>query len=102
MIARVTTFSGPPEAHEQGWRIFEEQIVPWLEDAMGFRGALALLSGERALGITFWDSQETAAVVDEALVRFREEVAGAIGTTSLTLETYDVALAVGLALGPGS
>jgi hypothetical protein len=99
VFVRVTSWQGEPEALAEGTRIYEEQIVPWLRDAHGWRGLLILLDRDgKALALTFWESEEAADAADAAIARFRGEVAGAVGTSQLSIESYDLALAVGLGL----
>ena len=99
MIARLTSFSGDPDGLREGARIYEEQILPWLRDATGFRGVMVLHDeGERALGLTFWETEADANAADEAMSRFRADVSGAVGSTPLGAETYAVLLSVGPSL----
>jgi heme-degrading monooxygenase HmoA len=99
VIVRMTSFSGNPEGLREGARIYEEQIVPWLQDATGFRGVMVLHDGaERALGLSFWESEADAISADEAMARFRADVSGAVGSTPLGAETYEVLLSVGPSL----
>jgi heme-degrading monooxygenase HmoA len=99
VIARLTTFSGTPEGMREGARIYEEQILPWLRDATGFRGVMVLHDdGERALGLTFWESEADADAADAAMARFRADVSGAVGSTQVGAETYQVLLSVGPSL----
>lgn len=101
MYARVTTFEGPPERIETGVRLFREEVIPWLRDATGFRGWIVLLDrpGEKALGITFWATEE--AMTDSAASggELRDEVAARMQTPMTSLEYYEVALVEALALG---
>jgi hypothetical protein len=92
MVARVSTFKGSPEQLEEGVRIFTENVLPWLRDATGFRGWVALLDrpNERALGITFWATEEAA---DEGAASggpLRDEIAQSVGALMQTIELWDV------------
>ena len=92
MVTRVTTFDGTPEQIEEGVRLFTETTLPWLRDATGFRGWLALHDREhnRAIGITFWTTEEAADAGNENAGPFRDEIAASVGTTMTSFELYDV------------
>lgn len=92
MFARVTTFEGSAEGIEEGVRVFREDVLPWLRDATGFRGALALTDrpGERVLVITFWATEEAAADRPESGAAIRDEIAARVGTPMQKLELFEV------------
>ena len=100
MYARVTEFEGSPERIEEGVRLFREEVIPWLRDATGFRGWIVLLDrqGEKALGLTFWATEEAMTDPARSGGDLRDEVAERIGTTMTNLTYYEVALAEHLAL----
>jgi len=99
VIARLTSFSGDPDGLREGARIYEEQILPWLRDTTGFRGVMVLHDGaERALGLTFWETEADADAAADAMARFRSDVSGAVGSTQLAAETYAVLLSIGPSL----
>ena len=97
MFARVTRFSGTPEQIGSGLRLYREQAIPWLEEASGFRGFVALVNpeGGRSMGITFWTTEEAAA---ESGGPLRDLVAEHTGTTMDTLEVFEVAFVESLDL----
>jgi hypothetical protein len=100
VYARVTEFEGSPERLEEGVRLFREEVIPWLREATGFRGWIVLFDrpAEKALGITFWATEE--AMTDNAASGgdLRDEVAERMGTRMTNLTYYEVALAEHLAL----
>jgi len=101
MVARVSTFKGTPEQLEEGVRIFTENVLPWLRDATGFRGWVALLDrpNERALGITFWATEEAA---DEGAASggpLRDEIAQSVGALMQTIELWEVMYVDAVGLG---
>jgi AraC-like DNA-binding protein len=100
VIARVTTFEGDPERMEEGARIFRDQVVPWLRDSTGFRGLIVLVDreNERAMGISFWTTKETATDAYTSGATLRDEVAASVGTTMTGEEFYEVVTAQALAL----
>jgi hypothetical protein len=92
MVARVSTFKGTPDQLEEGVRIFTENVLPWLRDATGFRGWIALIDrpNERAIGITFWSDEQAA---DEGNVSggpLRDEIAKSVGALMQSMELWDV------------
>jgi len=92
MVTRVTTFEGKPEQIEEGVRLFTETTLPWLRDATGFRGWLALHDREhdRAIGITFWTDEEAADAGNEKGGPFRDEISENVGTLMTGFELYEV------------
>lgn len=100
MFARVTTFQGDPERMVEGARIFREEVVPWLRDSTGFRGVIVMVDreNERALGISFWTTKETATDAFTSGASLRDEVAASVGTTMTGEEFYEVVTAQALSL----
>lgn len=100
MHVRVTRFEGPLEGIEEGIRIYREEVVPWLQDSTGFRGWMVLLDrpNSRALGLTFWSSEEAMADSAASGARLRDELAASIGTVMKSLEHYELAVTDGLSL----
>jgi hypothetical protein len=103
MIARVTAFQAEGGALDQVARLYESQVVPWLEAATGFGGMMILLDreGGRALALSFWADAEALGGAREALERFRTLVANTIGSTNLGIDEYEVALAAGISFHAG-
>ena len=100
MYARVTEFEGSPERMEEGVRLFREEVIPWLRDATGFRGWIVLFDrpGDKALGITFWATEESMTDSAASGGDLRDEVAERMGTHMTSLAYYEVAVAEHLAL----
>ena len=100
MIARVTNFEGDPERMDEGVRIYREQVVPWLRDSTGFRGVIIMIDREndRAMGVSFWTSKETATDSAASGASLRDELAASVGTTLTGEEFYEVVTAEALAL----
>lgn len=95
MFARVTRFRGTAEQIDAGLTIFREQAIPWLREASGFRGFIALVDAEagRSLGITFWTSEEAAADAVASGGALRDLVTEHVGTTMESLEVFRLAAA---------
>lgn len=100
MYARVTEFEGAPERMEEGVRLFREEVIPWLRDATGFRGWVVLFDrpNEKAIGITFWATEESMTDNAASGGDLRDEVAARMGTRMTNLAYYEVVLAEHLAL----
>ena len=92
MVARVTHFEGTPEQLQDGVRIFVENVLPWLRDATGFRGWVALLDREhdRALGVTFWADEQSAEDGAASGGPLRDEIAESVGALMRSMELWDV------------
>jgi hypothetical protein len=94
VLARFTSFEGPPESIVEGFRTFRDDLVQWFRDATGFRGWLALLDvpGGRSIGITLWATEE--ALADEAAsgAGLRDEVAAGLQTKVTSVERYEVVM----------
>jgi heme-degrading monooxygenase HmoA len=100
MFARVTTFQGSPDRIEEGIRIYREQVIPWLRDSTGFRGWLALLDrdNERALGVTFWTSEQAMTDGEAGGAALRDEVAAGVGAVMESMAFYEIAAAESILL----
>jgi heme-degrading monooxygenase HmoA len=100
VFARVTTFEGAPGRIDEGLRIYAEEVIPWLRDATGFRGFVALVDreGQKSLGITFWATKEDMAADATRGGALRDEVAATVQTTRTSLEYYEVGMVKELGL----
>jgi hypothetical protein len=106
MFARVTTFEGPPEQVGAAILIFREEVIPWLEDATGFRGWIVLADRERerAMGLTFWATEEAMKDEGTSGAVLRDDLAASVGIEMTSLEFFEVVVAEALALdeSPGA
>ena len=93
-VARFTSFEGPPESIEEGFRTFSDDLADWFRDATGFRGWLVLLDAPkgRSIGITLWASNQ--ALEDEVAsgATLRNEVAAGLQTSVTNVERYDLVM----------
>ncbi len=85
---------------DEGARIFREEVVPWLRDSTGFRGVIVMVDreNERAMGVSFWTTKETATDAFTSGASLRDEVAASVGTTMTGEEFYEVVTAQALSL----
>jgi len=87
-------FEGSPEHIDESLRQAREVVLPQAKQDQGFKGMIAL--GDRrsgkALGITFWESEEAMRASEEDANRLREESAEASGGTVAGVERYEVGL----------
>ena len=94
MHARVSSLEGSPAPIDQMLRQVREEVLPRAKQIDGFKGMIAL--GDRhsgkALGITFWESEEAMRASEEAANRLREASAEAGGETIASVERYEVGL----------
>src|SRR5215204_5427344 len=92
VYARVSSFEGPPELMNEALRQAREEVLPEARQMEGFKGMIAL--GDRqsgkALGITFWESEEAMRASEEAANRLREESAEAGGERIAGVDRYEV------------
>jgi len=94
VFARVSIYKGTPEQSDQAVELFRTDVLPWLREATGFRGALILddREAERSLAITFWDSRERAADPETSGIALRDEVSATVGSQLEDQEIYEVLL----------
>ena len=99
----MTTFRGSPEQIAEGARIYREAVGPWLRDATGFRGFVALAdpANERGIMISLWASEELARDTEGSGMKLRDEVAETVQTPIESVEFLDV-LVLDVAAEPGS
>ena len=92
MWARVATFRGEPENVEQGLALYEEQVLPWVSDATGYRGWTVLLDrpAGTALAVTFWATEEDMHANEEAAKEFRARLGGGMGVEAVAVGFYEV------------
>jgi len=92
VYARVSSFEGPPELMNEALRQAREEVLPEARQMEGFKGMIAL--GDRqsgkALGMTFWESEEAMRASEEAANRLREESAEAGGERIAGVDRYEV------------
>jgi hypothetical protein len=95
MFARVVTYRGPPEQIEEGLRIFREHVLPWARGLTGFRGWIFLLdrSGEKAIGVSFWASEEAMKESVAISDPLREKLVSGLEASIESLSSYEVAAA---------
>ncbi len=96
----MTTFSGSPERIEEGMHVYRDQVIPWLRDATGFRGWVVLIDreNEKAVGLTFWATEQDALEGEKSGGPLRDEVAASVGAIMESLQLYEVAVVEGVAL----
>ena len=94
MFARVHVLQTTPEQSDQGLEIVQDQLLPWLRDASGYRGLIRLLDREngKTLVISLWSDEEALAASTEAGARFAELTSEATGATRLAIDTYEATL----------
>ena len=94
MHARVVTFEGSSERMqgEDAGRRFRERVLPTLQQQAGFKGAYVLFNRSRGklLGITLWESEESAQKAMQAMDPIRAASAQEMGAPTVAPEDYEV------------
>jgi heme-degrading monooxygenase HmoA len=104
MHARVTTLEVPPDRIDVAKRNVREQVLPRLSQMEGFKGMVALGSGQsgKLQGVAFWESEEALRATDQSVVPVREGVAEAAGGTVAGVEEFEVFMFEAPSTGPVS
>lgn len=94
MLARVSTYEGPPDRMEEGISHARERILPAARNIDGFSGILLLADREtgKSLSITLWESEQAMRDSEEEATRLRRESAEAGGETIAGVERYEVSI----------
>jgi hypothetical protein len=92
VVARITTFRGTPEQIAEGNRIYRETVGPWLREATGFRGFIALNDpdSERGIMISLWATEELARDEERSGMKLRDDVAATVKTEIEKVEFLEV------------
>ena len=85
---------------EEGMRVYRDQVIPSLRDATGFRGWVVLIDreNEKAVGLTFWATEQAALEGETSGGPLRDEVAASVGAIMESLQLYEVAVVEDVAL----
>jgi len=78
--------------------IVAEEMERWLREAEGFEGFLMLVGDQKAVGLAFWESRESAERHQLARTQFRERILLMAGVKIEDVVDYEVVFA---RLGPG-
>ena len=94
MFARVHTLDTTPEQYERGLEIVRSELLPYTQDADGFRGIIGLVdrSNGRTLVVTLWADEETLERSAAAGDRLSLLAAEATGATRRELQDFEVGL----------
>jgi heme-degrading monooxygenase HmoA len=95
MHARVTMIEGKPESIDEAVRLAESEVLPLLEQQQGFKGFTLHVnrSTGKAIGTSYWESQEAMDASEDAVRSPREEAARAGGASSApSVERYEVVI----------
>lgn len=85
------TLETTTKGHDRGLELLRE-ILPWLRDSTGFRGALRLAAPDRSktITITLWADETAMLESAEAARGLGALAAEASGSTRIALEDYEV------------
>jgi hypothetical protein len=78
--------------------IVGEEMERWLRETEGFEGFMLLVGEAKVLGLSFWESRETAEHHSFARSQFRERILSIAGVRIEGVDDYEVVFA---RLGPG-
>ena len=95
MHARTTTIEGDPGAIDAAVSEVRSSVLPLLEQQAGFKGFTLHVnrSSGKAVGTSYWDSQEAMDASEEAVRGPREEAARSGGASgSPVVEQFEVAI----------
>lgn len=92
MFVTVTTVDTAGEPIETA-PIVAEEMERWLRDAKGFEGFLLLAGEGKAIGLSFWESRETAERHRVARTQFRERMLSIAGVRIEQVLDYDLVFA---------
>jgi hypothetical protein len=94
MHARIVTFEGSSERMQgvDPGQHFRERVLPTLQQQAGFQRVYLLLDRTRGklMGITLWESEETAQKAMQAMEPIRAASAQEMGAPSVAPEDYEV------------
>lgn len=98
MFARVTTTKGQVTKQDAA-RVVRDRVLPGAEAIPGFKGGLWLVDekGGKGLTITLFDSEEALRASAEAADRLRKSAVGELGASVVSVESYEVVVAAGVA-----
>jgi heme-degrading monooxygenase HmoA len=96
VFARIANYTARPSPYriEQGIRRAQEKALPRLRQLDGFEGAYFLVDRQRgkAISISLWESEEAMHRSEEVVRTLRDEIAGGLGTQTVEVEHYEVAI----------
>ncbi len=103
MFARIATYAAEPSPYriEQGIRRAREKALPRLRQMDGYRRAYFLVDHQRgrAVSISLWESEEAMRTSEQVVRTLRDEIAGGLGTETVDVEHYEVAIGLEEARG---
>lgn len=71
-------------------RLFENEVIPMLRKETGFKDELTLVSRDRAMGISFWDTRSNAESYHSSTFPKVVEKLDPVITGTPTVENYEV------------
>jgi heme-degrading monooxygenase HmoA len=92
MFARVNTLEGTPDRVDDGIRDVRERVIPAVEQMQGYRGFLLMVdrSTGKAIGVTFWESEDAMRASEEEAEQVRKPSAAAGGGEVVNVERYEI------------
>ncbi len=96
MYARVSFYEMGNASRDDAVRAFEQATGP-VEEMEGNEGGMLLVSpsGDKAITVTLWESEQALRNTEAQANRVREQAAGSSGMTIREVEPYEVAFEFG-------
>ncbi|HSC92025.1 MAG TPA: hypothetical protein VLB86_10275 [Gaiellaceae bacterium] len=94
MYARITTLETTAEQFDEGLRIVREDLLPWAQHSVGYRGLIGLDSRDegRTLVLTLWATAEALEASRDAADRLTAGASEVAGANRTTISHYEIAL----------
>jgi hypothetical protein len=92
MFARTSTWTGSPEALQKWADHVTDQVLPMVRNLPGVAGAVFFLdrSGDAALTLTLWDTEEAALLSDQHADASRASTVAATGVEMVSRGRYEI------------
>ncbi len=92
MFARTSMWTGSPEALQNWAGHVTDQVAPMVRSLPGVAGAMFFLdrSGQTAMTLTMWDSEEAALVSDQHAEASRASTVAATGVELVSRGRYEI------------
>ena len=93
MHASLTRATVTDHVPEEFASLLGEEMTRWLQDIDGFLGLILISRPGETIGLSFWDSRETANAHRPARRQFIERMTGTVGVQVDEIVDYDVSFA---------
>jgi heme-degrading monooxygenase HmoA len=91
MFARTVTVRLKPGASSDFVRAIDGEVAPILRDRKGFQNHFVLVSGNEAIGVSLWDTRESAEAYNRETFPEVQKILSRVTEGTPQVRTYDVA-----------